>query len=78
MRRPASERAAVAKSREARLLAVERRLVGQLRHLWRRDRDGYEALVAVLRRVVGQSTEAGERAAPDVSQSGDICIPEQV
>lgn len=53
MKRPASVRAAVAKYREARLRAIERRLVGQLRFLRRKDPDGYDALVGMLRRVVG-------------------------
>lgn len=52
MKRPASVRRAVAKSRNARLRAVERRLVGRLRYLRRHDRDGYDALMGLLRRVI--------------------------
>jgi hypothetical protein len=44
-------RVAVAKSREARLRAVERRLGAYLRLLRRRDPNGHAALVAMLRRV---------------------------
>lgn len=47
-RRPDSVRAAIAKSREARLGAVERRLTASLRYLRRHDRAGYDALVAML------------------------------
>jgi hypothetical protein len=53
VRRPESVRRAVARSREARLRAVERGLTRHLRFLWRHDRDGYDALVGMLRRVVG-------------------------
>ena len=52
----ASVRAAVARSREARLRAVERRLVGNLRYLRRHDRAGYEAMVGMLRRGVERHT----------------------
>jgi hypothetical protein len=57
VKRTASVRAAVAKSREARLRAVERRLVGHLRYLRRHDRAGYEALVGMIRRVVERQAE---------------------
>jgi hypothetical protein len=57
VKRPAHVRAAVAKSRAARLRAIERRLVGQLRFLRRRDPDGHTALVACLRRIVGAIAE---------------------
>jgi hypothetical protein len=53
-RRPESVRRAVAKSRAARLGAIERRLVGHLRFLRRKDPDGYTALVETLRRVTGK------------------------
>lgn len=49
--KPASVRAAVAKSRASRLRAVERRLGAQLRYLKRWDPAGYAALVGMLRRV---------------------------
>jgi hypothetical protein len=52
VKRPASVRAAVAKSRETRLGAVERRLTGHLRFLKRHDPDAHAAYVACLRRVV--------------------------
>jgi hypothetical protein len=55
VKRSAHVRAAVAKSREARLRGVERRLTAHLRFLKRRDREGYESLVGVLRRVVAKS-----------------------
>jgi hypothetical protein len=45
VRRPASVRAAIARSREARLRAVERRLV-------RRDPLAHDALIRLLHRVV--------------------------
>lgn len=52
MRRTSSVRAAVAKSREARLRAVERRLNARLAYLRRHGRDEYAALVALFRRLV--------------------------
>jgi len=55
-RRPESVRAAVARSREARLRAVEGRLVGHLTYLRRRDPDGHAALVGMLRRVIAHET----------------------
>lgn len=51
-RRPDSVRAAVARSREARLRAVERWLGAHLRFLRRKDPDGHAALVDTLRRVI--------------------------
>jgi len=51
-RRPDSARRAVARSRQARLRAVERRLLARLRYLRRHDPAGYAALVGMLRRVV--------------------------
>jgi hypothetical protein len=44
VKRPASVRAAVAKSREARLRAMERNILATLRYLRRRDPDGHAAL----------------------------------
>lgn len=55
-RRPESVRAAVAKSREARLRRIERGLLGHLRFLKRRDPDGHAALVGMLRRVIAHET----------------------
>jgi hypothetical protein len=55
-RRPESVRRAVAKSRASRLGAIERRLVGHLRFLRRRDPDGHAALLAALQRVIVQAT----------------------
>lgn len=52
MRRPASVRAAVARSREARLRAVERRLMGHLHYLRRHDPLAHDALIRLLHRVV--------------------------
>jgi hypothetical protein len=52
---PASVPAAVAKSREARLRAVERRLNAWLTYLRRHGRDEYAALVALLRVVEHQT-----------------------
>lgn len=52
MRRPTSVRAAVARSRESRLRAVERRLMGHLRYLRRRDPLAHDALIRLLHRVV--------------------------
>ncbi|HWO25259.1 MAG TPA: hypothetical protein VNO30_41250 [Kofleriaceae bacterium] len=45
-------RAAVAKSREARLRAVERRLLAHLRYLRRHDPLAHDALIRLLHRVV--------------------------
>ncbi len=61
-RRPESVRAAVARSREARLRRVERRLAAHLRFLLRRDPAGHDALVGMLRRVVDRQTVATEKA----------------
>lgn len=58
-RRPASVRAAVAKSRETRLRAVERRLLARLAFLRRHDRDGHAALVALFRRVLARQSRRG-------------------
>lgn len=52
MKRPAHVRAAVAKSRETRLRAVERRLNARLAYLRRHGCDEYAALVALFRRLV--------------------------
>ncbi len=57
-RRPDVIRAAVAKSRESRLRAIERGLNAQLDYLHQNDRDGHDALVDVLKRVL---TTAGTR-----------------
>ncbi len=58
-RRAESVRAAVARSREARLRRVERRLVAHLRFLLRRDPAAHAALVAMLRRMVERQTKQG-------------------
>jgi len=58
-RRPASIRAAVARSREARLQAMERRVAGHLRYLRRYDPDGHAAFVAALRRVIARQSRRG-------------------
>lgn len=52
MRHSAGVRAAIARSREARLRAVERRLMGHLRYLRRRDPLAHDALIRLLHRVV--------------------------
>ena len=54
-------RAAVAKSREARLRAVERRLVGHLRYLRRRDPLAHDALIRLLHRAVAANRAIRER-----------------
>src|SRR5688572_25341185 len=58
-RRDASVRAAIERSRGARLRRVERRLVGHLRYLRQHDRAGYRALVALLRRAVARESRSG-------------------
>jgi hypothetical protein len=57
--RAASGRAAVARSRAARLQAVERLLVARLAYLRRHGRAEFRALVALLRRVVTRATRRG-------------------
>jgi hypothetical protein len=64
--RPASVRAAVARSREARLRAVERRLVGHLRYLRRRDPLAHDALIRRLHRVVAANRAIGGSKRPRV------------
>ena len=51
-RRPDVVRAAVAKSREARLRAVERGLTRHLRYLKRHAPEAHAATVAMLRRAI--------------------------
>jgi uncharacterized membrane protein YccC len=58
VKRPESVRRAVAKSREARLTAVERRLGVHLRYLARHDPDERDQLAACLRRIVDRHTAA--------------------
>lgn len=66
MTRPASVRAAVARSREARLRVVERRLMGHLRYLWRRDPLAHDALIRLLHRVVVANRAAQDSKRPRV------------
>jgi len=55
VKRSASVRAAVARSRESRLKAMERVVGAHLRYLKKHDRAAFEAFVACLRRVVGRA-----------------------
>jgi hypothetical protein len=66
VRRPASVRAAVARSREARLRAVERRLVGHLRYLRRLDPLAHAGLIRLLHRVVAANRAIQSSTRPRV------------
>lgn len=51
--------ASVDRRRATRLRDVERQLVARLDELYQSDRRGYDAIMAVLRRVVARQAERG-------------------
>lgn len=59
--RAAAVRAAVARSREARPRAIERRLLAALTYLHRHDRPAHDQLVASLRRVLSRQARKARR-----------------